>query len=84
MPDERKSVHIYHLGAFISKRGDGSIILNELCCQADKFDIYLSASAIFSPNGNASIMSTRQLIRWYQSFGFKGESGLFRNPKTVS
>ena len=83
MPEGSKGVYIYHLGAFISRRGNGSIILKELCRQADKFNISLSLSAISSPNGDATAMNTKQLARWYKSFGFKGESGLSRSPKNT-
>ena len=83
IPDKRNVVYIYHLGAFITQCGDGSKMLKELCHQADNFKIHLSVSAVFSPNGNASTINTNQLVRWYQSFGFMGESGLLRSPKTV-
>ena len=79
--NEKKTVHIYHLGAFISLRGHGSKILKELCQQADNFNIYLSASAVVMPNGNLPQMDTKQLIQWYESFGFKEDTGLLREPK---
>ncbi|MBL7180175.1 MAG: hypothetical protein ABIK98_08320 [Pseudomonadota bacterium] len=82
IPNEKSVVHIYHLGAFISRRGDGSKILKELCRQADIFKIYLSVSAVFMPNGKDPQMDTKRLIKWYESFGFKGDSGLLRKPKT--
>ena len=55
-------------------------ILKELCYQADKFDIILSLSAVFSPNGIDPIMDTKRLVQWYERFGFTGESGLSREP----
>ena len=82
VPDEDKIVHIYHLGAFESRCGNGSLILKELCEQADAFDVSLRASAIVMPNGKDPAMSTEQLIGWYNRFGFKNKSGLLRPPKS--
>jgi len=79
--NDRKIVHIYHLGAFITRRGNGSIMLKELCHQADNFNIYLSVSAIVMPNGKTPQMDDKQLIRWYKRFGFKDDKGLLREPK---
>lgn len=73
-------VYIYHLGAFLSKRGYGSVILKELCSQADRFNISLSVSAIFIDNGKDQLMDTIRLVQWYQRFGFEGNSGLVRTP----
>jgi hypothetical protein len=81
LPEENDFVYIYHLGAFISRHGDGSIILKELCQQADKVGICLSVSAIHLGNGKDPVMETERLIQWYKSFGFEGDAGLIRHPK---
>jgi hypothetical protein len=83
LPEENKLVYIYHLGAFISKHGSGSIILKELCQQADRVGIRLSVSAINLANGKDPRMKAERLKKWYKSFGFKGDSGLIRNPKPI-
>jgi hypothetical protein len=80
--DEDKIVYIYHLGAFESRCGDGSLILKELCDQADAFDVSLRASAIVMPNGKDPVMTTGQLIGWYKRFGFKNNAGLLREPRS--
>ena len=82
IPDEDKIVYIYHLGAFESRCGDGSLILKELCDQADAFDVSLRASAIAMPNGKDPVMTTGQLIGWYKRFGFKNNAGLLREPRS--
>ena len=79
--DKNKMVYIYHLGAFESRCGNGSLILKELCDQADAFDVSLKASAVVLPNGKDPAMTTRQLIEWYKRFGFKNNAGLLREPK---
>jgi hypothetical protein len=33
--DPKRFVYIYHLGAFIPRHGNGSVILEEICRQAD-------------------------------------------------
>lgn len=76
----KRVVHIYHLGVFVSNIGNGSIILQELCQQADRFDIILTVSAIIMPNGTDSQMTDDKLGGWYEQFGFKGEGKLFRQP----
>ena len=81
LPEENDLVYIYHLGAFITRHGDGSIILKELCQQADKIGIRLSVSAIHLANGKDTVMESERLIQWYKSFGFKGDTGLIRHPK---
>jgi hypothetical protein len=80
VPELEDKVYIYHLGAFLSKHGHGSIILKELCHQADRFNIRLSVSPIVMPNGKDPTMENGQLTEWYQNFGFKGSSGLLRKP----
>ena len=55
-------VHIYHIGSFRSKRGIGSQILQELCFQADRYQIILSLSPLFMPNGKNDPMSTDHLL----------------------
>jgi len=71
-------VYIYHMSAFRSNRGHGSVILKELCSQADRFKIDLSVSAIFIDTGKDQPMETDKLIRWYQGYGFEGSSGMVR------
>jgi len=83
IPNEERIVYIYHLGAFESQCGNGSIILQELCEQADKFNITLKVSPIVMPNGKEPAMATDQLVVWYEKFGFRGSSGLLRLPLPV-
>ena len=73
-------VHIYHLGSFKSNRGNGNQILQELCFQADKYQIILSLSPIFLPNEKDAPMSTERLSSWYGRFGFRGSSPFKREP----
>ena len=73
-------VHIYHIGAFKSKRGNGNQILQELCFQANKYQIILSLSPIFMPNGKNEPMSTEELRSWYGRFGFRGSPQFKREP----
>ena len=80
LPDKKKVVYIYHLGAFVSRCGDGSEILRELCRQADKFNICLRVGAVFMANGKDPEMAHNRLIQWYRRFGFKGDAGLLRYP----
>lgn len=77
---ESEGVHIYHLGAFTTNHGSGAAMLGELCCQADRFGIYLSVSAVSMPNGLESQMSSSMLRQWYKRFGFKGDPALVRHP----
>lgn len=81
--EKENVVYIYHLGAFVPRRGNGSIILKELCRQADRFKISLSVSAIplFSEKGFK--MTAERLTLWYRGFGFKGDTGLIRKPDTA-
>jgi hypothetical protein len=72
--------HIYHLGAFKTRRGKGSQMLQELCLQADEYQIILSLSPIFIPDGKNEPMSDEQLISWYGRFGFRGNSPFRREP----
>lgn len=76
----RKGVHIYHLGAFISQQGSGTIILKELCRQADLQNILLSVSAVSMPTGKEEEIEEGNLIQWYRSFGFEGNGKLMRLP----
>ena len=76
-------VYIYHISAFRPKQGYGSIILKELCSQADRFNIDLSVSAIFIDNGKDQDMDTNKLIQWYQHHGFNGTSGMVRIHNTI-
>lgn len=81
--DAQDVVHIYHLGAFITKLGNGSVILKELCRQADIFNIYLSVSAVSMPNGKDVKMDDEHLVEWYERFGFEDDSGLVRKPRNT-
>ena len=76
-------VHIYHIGSFKGNRGSGSQILQQLCFQADKYQIILSLSPIFMPNGKNEPMSTEQLMAWYAKFGFRGGSPFKRVPAII-
>ena len=78
--EELNYVHIYHIGSFKSNHGNGSQILKELCLQADQYQIILSLSPIFMPNGKSEPMSTEQLRSWYGRFGFQGSSPYKREP----
>ena len=84
MEDTKRFVYIYHLGAFIPRHGNGSVILKEICRQADIYKISLSVAAISMKNGKDPLMDTECLIEWYGQFGFKGDAGLLRKPTTVS
>ena len=81
--EDTNHVHIYHIGSFKNNRGNGSLILQQLCFQADKFQIILSLSPIFMPNGRDESMSTEQLKSWYGKFGFKGSSPFKREPTKI-
>ena len=81
---DEKWVHIYHIGAFVTRQGDGSKILEELCLQADGYNISLGVSPIVMPNGTGSQIGDAQLVKWYQRYGFKGEAGLLRQPNIIS
>jgi hypothetical protein len=73
-------VHIYHIGTFKNNLGNGSQILQELCLQADKYQIILSLSPMFMPNGKNKPMSSEHLRSWYGGFGFRGNSRFKRSP----
>jgi len=73
-------VHIYHIGSFKTRRGKGSEMLQELCLQADKYQVILSLSPIFIPDGKNEPMSDEQLMSWYGRFGFRGTSPFRREP----
>lgn len=76
-------VHIYHIGSFKNNRGIGGQILQELCFQADKFQIILSLSPIGMPNGKNETMSNESLNKWYGGFGFKGSPQFTREPGEI-
>ena len=76
-------VHIYHMGSFKSQRGNGSQILQELCFLADKYQITLSLSPMFMPNGENKPMSDAHLESWYGRYGFRGSSPFQRAPGRV-
>lgn len=81
---EKDIVHIYHLGAFVPNIGNGSIILSELCHQADAFGVCLGVSAISLPNGKNDTMESKLLEKWYKGFGFKGDSSLLREIEKLA
>ncbi|WP_022665882.1 YkgJ family cysteine cluster protein [Desulfospira joergensenii] len=76
-----KAVHIYHIGSFVTRQGKGSQILQELCRKADCFNIHLSVSPVFMPNGKDPHMNYGLLTEWYEKFDFKGEANLLRSPR---
>ena len=73
-------VHIYHLGSFKNNRGNGNKMLEELCFQADKYQIILSLSPIIMPNGKNESLTSEGLREWYGRFGFKGCPQFKREP----
>ena len=73
-------VHIYHIGSFKSRRGNGGQMLRELCVQADQRQITLSLSPIVMPNGKDESMSNERLREWYGRYGFSGNSPFKREP----
>lgn len=83
VPDEEKMVYIYHLGAFKTNDGNGSVMLKELCDQADRFNVCLKVSPNVMPNGKEPSIETEQLVNWYKRYGFEGNFGLLRNPQTL-
>ncbi|WP_320044655.1 YkgJ family cysteine cluster protein [uncultured Desulfobacter sp.] len=78
---QNKTVHIHYLKAFILKSGNGTLMLLELCRKADCFNVRLSANPAFSPNDKFSYMDFNVLRKWYEQFGFKGDSCLCRIPR---
>lgn len=76
-------VHIYHLGAFKGKQGNGTKMLRELCLQADKYQVILSLSPIFIPDNENEPMSDEDLQSWYGRFGFAGSSPFKREPRKI-
>ena len=76
-------VHIYHIGSFRTNCGNGDKILQELCFQADKYQIVLSLSPVFMPNGKDEPMSNERLNKWYGGFGFKGSPQFKREPGII-
>ena len=76
-------VHVYHMGSFRSNHGNGSQILQQLCFQADNYQIILSLSPMFMPNGKQEQISTEQLRSWYGRFGFRGNSPFKREPTKI-
>ena len=76
-------VHIYHLGSFKSNRGNGKKMLEELCLQADKYQIILSLSPIIMPNGKKASMTSESLREWYGRFGFNDSSHFKRDPRKI-
>jgi hypothetical protein len=76
-------VHIYHIGSFKTNRGNGNKILQELCFQADKYQIVLSLSPVFMPNGKNETMNNERLNKWYGEYGFKGSPQFKREPVKI-
>ena len=81
--EDANYVHIYHIGSFKCCRGVGKQIIQALCLQADKFQITLSVSPVFMPNGKDKEMSDEHLREWYGKYGFKGDSHFKRKPCKV-
>ncbi len=78
---ENPAVHIHHIGAFVTRQGDGSLILAELCRKADCFNISLSVSHVYLPNGKDPRIAFDCLLKWYNRFDFSGNSNLMRMPR---
>lgn len=78
---QNKTVHIHYLKTFVLKSGNGTLMLLELCRKADCFNIRLSVNPAFSPNDKFSDNEFNVLRKWYEQFGFKGDSCLFRIPR---
>ena len=77
-------VHIYHLSAFRTGCGDGTTMLQELCGQADHFQIILSLSPFSLPNGVSPSMSSDALKRWYEKYNFKNGLQFSRRPQALA
>lgn len=80
--EQLNSVHIFHLSVFRSGHGNGTRLLNILCVRADQLNVKLSLSPIPAPNGEAGLLDSHQLTRWYRQFGFTGDSLLCRLPRS--
>lgn len=78
---QNKTVHIHYLKAFVLKSGNGTLMLLELCRKADCFNVRLSVNPAFSPNDKFSNRDFNVLRKWYEQFGFKGDSCLCRIPR---
>lgn len=78
---QNKTVQIHYLKAFILKSGNSTLMLLELCRKADCFNVRLSANPAFSPNDKLSNRDFNMLHKWYEQFGFKGDSALCRIPR---
>lgn len=78
---QNRTVHIHHLRAFVFHSGNGTLMLLELCRKADCFNVRLSADSAFSPNEKCSHRDFKVLSKWYEQFGFEGDSGLCRIPR---
>ena len=76
-------VHIYHIGSFKTNCRNGGKILQELCFQADKYQIVLTLSPVFMPNGKDEYISNERLNKWYGGFGFKGSPQFKREPQKL-
>lgn len=75
-------VHIYHIGSFVHKQGDGSRMMDALCRVADDYQVTLSLSPVYLDNGKDTTMGDDDMIGWYRRFGFEGEGQLLRTPAT--
>ncbi len=76
-----KTVHIHYLKAFVLKSGNGTLMLLELCRKADCFNVRLSVNPAISPDDNGSNRDFNVLRKWYEQFGFNGDSCLCRIPR---
>jgi Fe-S-cluster containining protein len=78
---QERTVHIHHLRAFVLQRGNGTQMLLELCRKADCFNVRLSANPAFNPDDKFPHKNFKGLSKWYEQFGFEGDSGLCRIPR---
>ncbi len=80
----KKKVHLYHVGSFMPKIGDGNLMMKELCRKADCFDIQLSVSPAFMANDKNRSIDHTWLSQWYEKFNFKGNPNFLRSPREKS
>lgn len=79
--EKKKRVHIYHISSFHQRIGCGSLILQEICHQADRFQIILTLSPVSMGNGKGHQITYHKLKMWYEKFGFLGNAQLRRLPE---
>jgi hypothetical protein len=73
-------VYIFHFSTFNPGKGNGGLILDDLCRLADHYQVVLGLSPFTLPNGNKDVMNSRQLRAWYATYGFEGASAFNRAP----